>query len=144
MHSLLALVPGGLTGVGLGYSIQKLLYLPEAHTDFIFSIIGEEFGFIGCIALILAFILLIIRGIIVSIHAPDQFGTLLSIGIVTLFALEVLLNLGVVTNILPVTGIPLPLISYGGSSLIIKLSALGILLNISKKRKPCLATTEPN
>ena len=134
IHSLFAIIPGGVTGLGLGKSIQKMLYLPEGHTDFIFAIIGEELGFIGCTFLIFAFAMLTIRGVIIAVQAPDQFGTLLAIGIVTLFATEVIFNVGVVTNILPVTGIPLPLISYGGTTLIIKMTSLGILLNISKYR----------
>lgn len=133
-QSLIAIGPGGLTGVGLGESIQKLAYLPEAHTDFIFSIISEELGFIGGSFVILLFILFIARGVLIALQAPDQFGTLLGIGIVTLMALEAIFNLGVVTAMLPVTGVPLPLISYGGTALIIKLIGLGILLNISRYR----------
>lgn len=132
MHSFLAMVPGGLTGTGLGQSIQKLGYLPEPFTDFIFPIIAEELGFIGGAFLIFLFGALIVRGIIASLRAPDQFGSLLAIGIVTLLAIEVIFNLGVVTNLLPVTGVPLPLISYGGTALVIKLCSLGILVNISK------------
>lgn len=134
LQSLFAIGPGGLTGNGLGNSIQKLAYLPEAHTDFIFSIIGEELGFIGGSTVIILFILLIIRGIIISIQAPDLFGTLLGIGIVSLIAIETIFNLGVVTGLLPVTGVPLPFISYGGSALLIKCVEVGILLNISRYR----------
>ncbi|MFC7440584.1 putative lipid II flippase FtsW [Laceyella putida] len=134
MQSLIAIGPGGLTGVGLGESIQKLAYLPEAHTDFIFSIISEELGFIGGSFVILLFILFIVRGVLIALQAPDQFGTLLGIGIVTIMAVEAIFNLGVVTAMLPVTGVPLPLISYGGTALIIKLIGLGILLNISRYR----------
>lgn len=133
-NSLMAIGPGGLTGAGLGNSIQKMDYLPEAHTDFIFSIIAEEMGFIGSAILICLYILLVFRGVIISLQAPDQFGTLLGIGIVTLISLEALFNLGVVTALLPVTGVPLPLISYGGTALMIKLFSLGILLNISRYR----------
>jgi len=132
IQSLIAIGPGGLTGVGLGKSIQKMAYLPEAHTDFIFSIISEELGFIGGAFLILLFVSLMIRGLMISLRAPDQFGTLLGIGIVTLMAIESIFNLGVVTALLPVTGVPLPLISYGGTALLIKLIGLGILLNISR------------
>ena len=134
MQSLMAIGPGGLTGVGLGRSIQKLAYLPESHTDFIFSIIAEELGFIGGVILIALFVLLIIRGILIAIQAPDQFGTLMATGIVTLIAIESIFNLGVVTALLPVTGVPLPLISYGGTALVFKLVSLGILLNISRYR----------
>ncbi|SDY68199.1 putative lipid II flippase FtsW [Thermoactinomyces sp. DSM 45892] len=132
VYSLYAIGPGGLLGAGLGNSIQKLDYLPEAHTDFIFSIIAEELGFIGGLFMILLFLTLIIRGILIAARAPDQFGTLLGVGIVTLIGIEAIFNLGVVTALLPATGIPLPFISYGGSALIIKLFAMGMLLNISR------------
>ncbi|SHE64206.1 cell division protein FtsW [Seinonella peptonophila] len=144
LQSLFAIGPGGLTGSGLGNSIQKLAYLPEAHTDFIFSIIGEELGFIGGATLIGLFIALIIRGVIISIQSPDQFGTLLSVGIITLISIETIFNLCVVTGLLPVTGVPLPFISYGGSALMIKMIEMGILLNISRyrmKRKKSTQTT---
>jgi cell division protein FtsW len=134
LQSLFAIGPGGLVGNGLGNSIQKLAYLPEAHTDFIFSIIGEELGFIGGAFLILLYIVLIVRGVIISIQAPDQFGTLLGIGIITLISIETIFNLCVVTGLFPVTGVPLPFISYGGSALVIKLIEIGILLNISRYR----------
>jgi cell division protein FtsW len=132
LQSLFAIGPGGLTGSGLGNSIQKLAYLPEAHTDFIFSIIGEELGFLGGALVILLFIALIVRGVVVSVQAPNQFGTLLGIGIISLISIETIFNLGVVTGLLPVTGIPLPFISYGGSALLIKCIEVGILLNISR------------
>ncbi|WP_124727792.1 putative lipid II flippase FtsW [Staphylospora marina] len=134
LQSLYAIGPGGLTGVGLGKSIQKMAYLPEAHTDFIFSIIAEELGFIGSAFLILLFVALILRGVMISVQAPDLFGTLLGIGIVGLTGIETIFNLGVVTALLPVTGVPLPLISYGGTALLIKMMGLGILLNISRYR----------
>lgn len=134
IQSLYAIGPGGLSGRGLGNGIQKLAYLPEAHTDFIFAIIAEELGFFGGIFLILLFVALIMRGIRASLLVPDPFGTLLGIGLVTSFAIQVLFNLAVVTAILPVTGVPLPLISYGGSSLLINMASLGILLNISRYR----------
>ncbi|RAL25899.1 putative lipid II flippase FtsW [Thermoflavimicrobium daqui] len=135
ISSLYAIAPGGLTGAGLGNSIQKMAYLPEAHNDFIFSIIAEELGFFGGAALILLFIVFVVRGIRIAVQAPDQFGTLLGIGIVTLLAVETIFNLGVVTALLPVTGISLPFISYGGTSLLFKLVAMGILLNLSRYRK---------
>lgn len=134
LQSLFAIGPGGLTGTGLGNSIQKLAYLPEAHTDFIFSIIGEELGFLGGFTVICLFIVLIVRGVMISVQAPDQFGTLLGIGIVSLIAIETIFNLGVVTGLLPVTGIPLPFISYGGTALVLKCVEIGILLNISRYR----------
>lgn len=132
VYSLYAIGPGGLTGAGLGNSIQKMNYLPEAHTDFIFSIIAEELGFIGGLFLIALFLVLIIRGIRVATQAPDPFGTLLAIGLVSLIGIEVIFNMGVVTALLPVTGVPLPFISYGGSALLFKLVAVGILINISR------------
>ncbi|MGA9174912.1 MAG: putative lipid II flippase FtsW [Thermoactinomyces sp.] len=144
LQSLIAIGPGGLTGVGLGKSIQKLAYLPEAHTDFIFSIISEELGFVGGAFLITLFILLIVRGVLISLQAPDQFGTLLGIGIISSIAIEAIFNLGVVTALLPVTGVPLPLISYGGTALIFKLSSMGILLNISRYRTKKAKAAKPS
>src|SRR5690606_24798210 len=127
-----AIGPGGLIGKGLGNSIQKLAYLPMPQTDFIFAVIAEELGFLGGAFLIGLLIAFVIRGIRIALKAPDQFGVLLGIGIVTMFALQAILNLGVVTALLPVTGVPLPFISYGGSSLMISMSAAGILLNLSR------------
>ncbi|PTX64926.1 cell division protein FtsW [Melghirimyces profundicolus] len=132
IQSLFAIGPGGLLGKGLGNSIQKLAYLPMPQTDFIFAVTAEELGFVGGAFLIGLFIAFVIRGIRIALKAPDQFGVLLGIGIVTMFALQALFNLGVVTAILPVTGVPLPFISYGGSSLVISMMAAGILLNISR------------
>ncbi|GAA5344600.1 cell division-specific peptidoglycan biosynthesis regulator FtsW [Planifilum fimeticola] len=134
IQSLYAIGPGGLSGRGLGNGIQKLAYLPEAHTDFIFAVIAEELGFFGGVFLILLFVALILRGIRASLIVPDQFGTLLGIGLITTIAIQALFNLAVVTAILPVTGVPLPLVSYGGSSLLINMASLGILLNISRYR----------
>ncbi len=132
IQSLLALGSGGLFGVGLGRSIQKTLYLPEPQNDFIFAIIGEELGFIGCLILIACYIVLIWRGIHISLNAPDMFGTLLASGITIMLALQVILNIAVVTSSLPPTGITLPFISYGGNALILFMGSMGILLNISR------------
>lgn len=132
IQSLYALGPGGLLGLGLGRSRQKLLFLPEPHTDFIFSIIGEELGFIGASFVILMFFVLVWRGFRAAVLAPDRFGTLLAIGITSMIALQAAMNIMVATASMPVTGIPLPLISYGGSSLIFIMSSIGILLNISR------------
>lgn len=132
IQSLYAIGPGGLAGLGLGMSRQKYSYLPEPQTDFIFSIIAEELGFIGGAAIILLFALLLWRGMRVAITAPDLFGSLLAAGIVGIFAVQVFINIGVVIGLLPVTGITLPLISAGGSSLTLLLTAIGILLNISR------------
>lgn len=132
IQSLYAIGPGKLMGLGLGMSRQKYAYLPEPQTDFIFSIIAEELGFIGGTTVLLLFMLLVWRGILASITAPDLFGSLLAIGIVGIVAVQVMINIGVVIGMMPVTGITLPLISAGGSSLTLMLTALGILLNISR------------
>ncbi|WP_366749803.1 stage V sporulation protein E [Tepidanaerobacter sp. EBM-38] len=132
IQSLYALGSGGLIGVGLGRSRQKFFYLPEPQTDFIFSVIGEELGFLGAAFVILFFMFFIWRGYRTAIAAPDMFGKLMATGITTLITLQFLINIAVVTASVPVTGMPLPFISYGGSSLTITLSQVGILLNISK------------
>ncbi len=132
IQSLLALGSGGLFGLGLGNSRQKLFYLPERHTDFIFAIIGEELGLIGALLVIGLFGMLAYRGFRIALHAPDTFGRLLAAGITSMIILQALINIGVVTGSLPVTGITLPLISSGGSSLIPTLGSIGILLNISR------------
>lgn len=132
IQSLYAIGPGGLLGFGLGHSRQKYQYLPEPQTDFIFSIIAEELGFIGASLVILLFSLLLWRGIRIALGAPDLFGSLLAVGIIGMVAIQVMINIGVVTGMMPVTGITLPLLSYGGSSLTLTLVALGVLLNISR------------
>jgi cell division protein FtsW len=133
IQSFYALGAGGVTGLGLGQSRQKTLYMPEPHNDFIFSIIGEELGLIGCICIITLFIILIWRGINVAMKAKDTYGTLLAIGITSVIAVQSLINIAVVTGSMPVTGVPLPFISYGGSALVINMAAMGILLNISRQ-----------
>jgi len=135
IQSLYALGPGGLFGVGLGRSRQKFYYLPEPHNDFIFSIIGEELGFIGALVVLLLFFILIWRGLKIALTVPDTFGSLLAAGITMLIGVQVLINIGVVTGSLPVTGLNLPLISAGGSSLFFTLCGIGILLNISRHVK---------
>ncbi|BCJ86074.1 stage V sporulation protein E [Effusibacillus dendaii] len=132
IQSLYALGPGGLMGLGLGRSRQKFLYLPEPQTDFIFCILAEELGFIGGATVLLLFLLLLWRGVRVAITAKDTFGSLLAIGITAMIAVQVIINIGVVTGSMPVTGITLPFISYGGSSLLLMLTGIGILLNISR------------
>lgn len=132
IQSLYAIGPGGLTGLGLGASRQKYSYVPEPQTDFIFSILAEELGFIGCVTVILLFLVVVWRGMRAAITAPDTFGSLLAAGIVGIVAVQVIINVGVVIGMMPVTGITLPLISYGGSSLTLMLTALGVLLNISR------------
>jgi cell division protein FtsW len=132
IQSLYAIGPGQLAGLGLGMSRQKYAYLPEPQTDFIFSIIAEELGFIGGGTVILLFLLLVWRGLRTAMTAPDTFGSLLAVGITGLIAVQVVINIGVVIGLMPVTGITLPLISAGGSSLTLILTAIGILLNISR------------
>ncbi|MFT8871441.1 MAG: stage V sporulation protein E [Sporolactobacillus sp.] len=133
IQSLLAIGPGGLFGFGLGQSRQKYQFLPEAQNDFIFSIISEELGFIGAMAVLLLFALLLWRGILIAIRARDLFGTLLAVGITAMIAIQVMINIAVVTGLIPVTGITLPFLSYGGSSLTLILVSVGILLSISRR-----------
>jgi cell division protein FtsW len=135
IQSWLALGTGGVFGQGLGEGKQKLFYLPEAHTDFILSVIGEELGFLGVIVIISMFFLLVQRAMRISVAAPDTFGRFLALGIAVLFGIEATVNMGVVTGLLPTKGLALPFISYGGSSLLISLFAVGILLNISSGLK---------
>lgn len=132
IQSLYAIGPGGLVGLGLGMSRQKYSYLPEPQTDFIFSIIAEELGFIGGTFVLVLFTLLLWRGMRTAITAPDTFGSLLAAGIVGMIAVQVIINIGVVIGMFPVTGITLPLISAGGSSLTLMLTSIGVLLNISR------------
>lgn len=131
---LIALGMGGITGVGLGNSLQKYAYLPENTTDSIFAIIGEELGFIGATILILFFAALMWRGFLIATRAKDLFGKLLASSIITFLIVQTIINLGAQTALIPLTGVPLPFISYGGSSLIVDLSAIGILLNISRQK----------
>jgi cell division protein FtsW len=133
LQGLMALALGGVTGLGLGASRQKYLYLPAPSTDFIFAIIGEEWGLIGSLAVIALFLLIAYQGYKIAIHAPDTFSGLLACGITTWLVVQALINMAVVTALAPVTGIPLPFISYGGSSLTINLVAVGILLSISRE-----------
>ncbi len=135
IQSLYAIGSGGLFGVGLGNSTQKYLYLPEAHNDFIFSIIAEELGFIGTLAVITLFILFIWRGILISMKAKDMFGSLVAAGITTMVGLQGIINIAVVTSSMPNTGMPLPFFSYGGTALLILLCSVGVLLNISRYSK---------
>jgi cell division protein FtsW len=127
----IAIGSGGFLGVGPGESVQKIFYLPEAPTDFIFAIIGEETGLIGATLIILGFVFFTIRGFRASMRAPDRFGVALGAGITTWIAVQAFINIGVVTASLPVTGVPLPFISYGGTALVMTLIGVGVLLNIS-------------
>jgi len=132
IQSFYAIGPGGLFGLGLGQSRQKFFYLPEPQTDFIFAILSEELGFIGGSLVILLFALMLWRGIRIALGAPDLYGSLVAVGIIAMVAIQVMINIGVVTGLMPVTGITLPLLSYGGSSLTLMLMAIGVLLNISR------------
>ena len=133
IQSLYAIGSGGLTGVGLGKSRQKYLYLPEGHNDYIFPIICEELGFVGGMVIIILFMMLILRGYWIAMHARDRFSSLVASGITTLIALQVFFNIGVVTNFLPSTGISLPFFSYGGSAMLAQLIEMGLMLRISKE-----------
>ncbi len=131
IQSFLAFYSGGVTGMGLGDGRQKLFYLPEAHTDFIFSVVGEEVGLIGVMAILSLFIFFLYRGIRISLKAPDLFGTYLALGITSLISFQAITNIAVVMGLLPTKGLALPFLSYGGTALICNLAAVGILLNIS-------------
>jgi len=135
IQSLYALGSGGFSGVRLGFSRQKLYYLPEPQNDFIFAIIGEELGFLGATTIMLIFLILIWRGYKIAASAQDTFGSLLATGIIGIIAVQVLINVGVVTGSIPVTGINLPFISAGGSSLFFMMCAMGVLMNISRHGK---------
>jgi cell division protein FtsW len=121
-------------GIGLGQSQQKLFYLPEAHTDFIFAVIGEELGFVGAAGLIVLFALLLWRLLSIALRCGEPFGTYLGLGIFVLLALQIVMNLGVVIGLLPTKGLPLPLISLGGSNLLVSLLAIGTMLNIAERQ----------
>lgn len=133
IQSLYAIGSGGLFGVGLGRSREKFLYLPEPHTDFIFSILGEELGLIGTITVVLLFFIFAWRGLKIAMSASDIYGSILATGLTTMILLQAVMNIAVVTASMPVTGIPLPFLSFGGSALIFTLAGVGILLNISRQ-----------
>lgn len=133
IQSLMAIGSGGVTGLGLGNGKQKFLYLPEAQNDFIFAIVCEELGLIGACLILALFALLIIRGYWLALHARDKFGSLVVVGVTTLFAFQVFANVAVVTNLFPVTGISLPFFSSGGSALVIQLAEMGLILSISRE-----------
>lgn len=135
LQSLYAIGSGGMMGLGLGRSRQKYLYLPEEHNDYLFPIVCEELGFVGAVLVLLLFALLVFRGYWIAIHARDRFGSLVAAGITTLLLLQVFLNVGVVTNLLPATGISLPFFSYGGTALLVQLAEMGIILNISRSNR---------
>ncbi|MBM4443500.1 MAG: putative lipid II flippase FtsW [Candidatus Rokubacteria bacterium] len=132
IQSWLGFGSGGLFGRGIGESKQKLFYLPEAHTDFIFSIVGEELGFVGAVTVVALFAVLVWRGLRIGLRAQEPFGAYLALGITVLVATQTLVNLGVVTGLLPTKGLPLPFLSFGGSALLVTMAATGVLLNISQ------------
>lgn len=132
VQSLIALGSGGWWGVGLMNGRQKLFFLPEAHSDFIFAVVGEELGWVGCALVVLAFVVFLWRGLRVARRAPDSFGRLLAIGVTAMIVIQALINFSVVTSLVPNKGIPLPFISYGGSSLMFSLAAVGLLLSVSQ------------
>ena len=136
IQSMVAFSSGGFFGVGFGNSKQKLSWLPEGHTDFIFAIIGEEFGFLGCFFIICLFGIFLHRGFIIAKKCPDMFGKLLAVGITFSICFQAFTNMSVASSFVPATGIPLPFISYGGSSLFVSLCMIGVLINISKRRGP--------
>ena len=130
VHSLMAFGTGGITGVGIGKGYQKLFYLPEPHTDFIFSVVGEELGLIGVMVVILLYGIMLMRGIRIARHAQDRFGSFLAMGITVTLGLQVCINMGVALGLLPTKGLTLPFLSYGGTSLLINMAAVGIMMNI--------------
>ena len=132
IQSLYAIGSGGLFGAGLGDSKQKYLYLPEPHNDFIFSVLAEELGFVGCLIVFILFAIFIWRGILIAMKAPDMFGSLVAIGITTLVGIQAIINVAVVTSSMPATGMQLPFFSYGGTALFILLCEVGVLLSISR------------
>jgi cell division protein FtsW len=133
IQSYLALGSGGVLGRGLGESKQKLFYLPEPHTDFIFAILGEELGFAGAAATVVLFGLLLWRGIRIGLRVADPFGALLAFGVTALLVTQAVVNLGVVVGLFPTKGLPLPFVSSGGSSLLVAMAAVGLLLNVSQR-----------
>src|SRR6266516_5004032 len=133
IQSLIAVSTGGLTGVGLMEGKEKLFYLPEPHTDFIFSVLGEELGLVGCLAVVLLFAAFLWRGVRTALRTQDMFGRFLAVGITSMVVVQAFINISVVLGLMPTKGIALPLISYGGSSLFITLACVGVLLNITKQ-----------
>jgi cell division protein FtsW len=135
VQSLLALGSGGIFGVGLGASRAKFFYLPEQYTDFIFSVLGEELGLLGALAVVALFVVFAYRAIKIAIAAPDRFGYFIVIGCTATVVIQAFVNIGVVTSSWPVTGVPLPFISFGGSSLIVNLIAVALIANVGRYRR---------
>lgn len=130
-QSLIAFGNGGVSGMGMGGGSQRALFLPAPHTDFIYSVIGEDYGLIGCLTVLAAFLVLFWRGLRTALRAPDRFGFYLALGITCMLVLQAMINMGVCLGLLPTKGLPLPFISYGGSSLVMSMAAMGVLLNVS-------------
>jgi cell division protein FtsW len=130
-QSQIAFGNGGLAGMGMGAGGQRALFLPAPHTDFVYSVVGEDYGLVGCSLLLVAFLLLFWRGVRAALRAPDRFGFYLALGITCMLVLQALINMGVCLGLLPTKGLPLPFISYGGSSLVLSMAAMGVLLNVS-------------
>ncbi|MFD2213000.1 FtsW/RodA/SpoVE family cell cycle protein [Metabacillus endolithicus] len=150
VNSLYAIGSGGLTGLGLGQSVQKYGYLPESHTDFIMSIIAEELGILGVLFVLILLSFIVIKGFYIARKCQDPFGTLLAVGISSMIAIQSMINLGGLTGLLPITGVPLPFISYGGSSILLLLISMGLLINVSMfttyrdtYKKPVIVDNQP-
>ena len=135
IQSLVGVASGGFIGRGLGESRAKWGFLPYAHTDFIFAIIGEELGLVGAAVVVGLFVLLVIIGVRVALLAPDRFGMLLAAGVTVWFGVQAFVNIGAVIGILPITGVPLPFVSYGGSSLLFSMAAAGLLLTVARQAR---------
>ncbi|MGI9622958.1 MAG: putative lipid II flippase FtsW [Acidimicrobiales bacterium] len=133
IQSLVGVATGGVTGVGIGEGRSKWGYLPEAHTDFIYAVVGEEMGFIGSVMVLALFATLAAVGVRIALRAPDRFGTLLALGIVVWLVAQALVNVGTVLGVLPITGVPLPFVSFGGTSLVVGMAAIGMLLNVGRQ-----------
>jgi cell division protein FtsW len=141
VHSLMAFGSGGWWGAGIGKGVQKLFYLPQPHTDFIFSVIGEELGVAGVLLIILLYLLIVWKGIRIARHAPDLFGCYLAVGLTSALALQISINMGVTLGLLPTKGLTLPFLSYGGTSLVLNMATVGILMNIAASGKTARGLT---
>jgi cell division protein FtsW len=130
IHSFMAFGTGGIWGTGIGKGYQKLFYLPEPHTDFIFSVIGEELGLLGVLVILSLYFVILWRGIGVAVNADDPFGSFMAIGLTIAIGLQVCINMGVTLGLLPTKGLTLPFLSYGGTSLLINMASIGVLMNI--------------
>ncbi len=133
VQSFIALGEGGKWGVGLGAGRQKMFYLPEAHTDFVFAVVGEEFGLVGAAVVITLFLVILFRGMRIAHDEPDPFASLLAVGLTALLSIQALINMAVVIGLIPTKGLPLPFLSYGGTSIIIAMASLGALLALGRR-----------